>query len=160
MAVRIIKKYPNRRLYDTEISSYITLDDIKKLVLENKDFKVVDARTEEDLTNSTLLQIITEQEDNGTPMFTNQILQNLIRFYGNSLQGVMSSYLEQSMNLFMQQQESLKNQMEHVLPNHPLNFFNELTKKNMAMLQNWQENMGNLFKSFTPDQADKNKTDK
>jgi polyhydroxyalkanoate synthesis repressor PhaR len=156
--LRIIKKYPNRRLYDTEISSYITLDDIKKLVLEAKEFKVVDARSEEDLTSSTLLQIITEQEGGANPMFTNHILQNIIRYYGNSMQGMMSNYLEHSMDLFMQQQETLQKQMGQTFPSNPMSFLNELTQKNVDLFQTWQDNMGNIFKTFHP--GDKAEDDK
>jgi polyhydroxyalkanoate synthesis repressor PhaR len=100
MNERIIKKYPNRRLYDTAISSYITLEDIKNLVLEGSAFQVIDAKTQEDLTNSVLLQIITELESKGSPIFTKEWLQSLIRFYGHSTQGLMANYLEQSMQFF------------------------------------------------------------
>jgi polyhydroxyalkanoate synthesis repressor PhaR len=143
---RIIKKYPNRRLYDTQVSSYITLDDIKKLVLNSVNFKVVDARSEEDLTNATLLQIITEQEEQGTPMFTNQILQQLIRFYGNSMQGAMSNYLEQSMDLFMKQQEAMQKQFGQTLTSNPIQAMNEITKHNIDLYKTWQESMMHFFK--------------
>ena len=85
--VRIIKKYPNRRLYDTATSCYITLEDVKKLVLENVVFRVEDAKTREDLTRSILLQIILDAESGmGTPMFTSDALCKIIRFYGNAMQ--------------------------------------------------------------------------
>ena len=84
---RLIKKYPNRRLYDTETSAYITLTDVKKLVLENVEFRVEDAKTKEDLTRSILLQIILEEETAGAPMFSSDMLSQIIRFYGNAMQG-------------------------------------------------------------------------
>ena len=89
---RIIKKYPNRRLYDTETSSYITLTDVKKLVLEQVEFRVEDAKTREDLTRSILLQIILDEETAGAPMFSSDMLSQIIRFYGNAMQGMMGSY--------------------------------------------------------------------
>src|SRR5678809_1351230 len=93
---RIIKKYPNRRLYDTETSAYITLADVKKLVLEQVSFKVQDAKSHEDLTRSILLQIILEEETAGAPMFSSDMLAQIIRFYGNAMQGMMGSYLEKN----------------------------------------------------------------
>ena len=95
---RIIKKYPNRRLYDTETSSYITLADVKKLVLEPVAFKVEDAKTREDLTRAILLQIILEEETAGAPMFSSDMLSQIIRFYGNAMQGMMGSYLEKNIH--------------------------------------------------------------
>ena len=91
--VRVIKKYPNRRLYDTEISSYITLEEVRQLVIDGEDFEVRDAKSGEDLTRSVLLQIIAEHEQTGQPMFTTQLLSQIIRFYGDSMQGFMGSYL-------------------------------------------------------------------
>ena len=94
--IRVIKKYPNRRLYDTATSSYITLVDVKKLVLENIDFKVVDAKTNEDLTRAILLQIIIDEEAGGVPMFSSDMLSQIIRFYGNAMQGMMGTFLEKN----------------------------------------------------------------
>ena len=107
---RIIKKYPNRRLYDTSLGTYITLDDVKKLVFDHVDFQVIDARTKKDLTQSTLLQIITEQETTSTPIFTTAILQDFIRFYHEKSQNIFSQYLEQAMHSFMQQRKFLQHQ--------------------------------------------------
>lgn len=149
--VHIIKKYPNRRLYDTSISSYITLDDIKKLVMSHRDFKIVDARTEEDLTNNTLLQIIIEQEDHGTPIFTNHILQNMIRFYGNSMQSLMSSFLEQSMDMFMQQKNPMQYQIGKSLESqNPFDAIGQLTRQNLDLFRVWQDSMINYFTKYTP----------
>ena len=98
---RLIKKYPNRRLYDTQTSTYVTLSDIKGLVMANEVFKVIDAKTDEDLTRNILLQIILEEEAGGSPVFTSQMLSQIIRFYGNSMQGLMGNYLEKTMQSFV-----------------------------------------------------------
>ena len=103
--LRVLKKYPNRRLYDTQSSSYITLADVKQMVLAGDDFEVRDAKTSDDLTRSILLQIILEEESGGVPMFTAQTLSQIIRFYGHSMQGVMGSMLEQNMSAFTELQK-------------------------------------------------------
>ncbi len=108
--VRIIKKYPNRRLYDTQTSGYITLGDVKKLVLSAHPFKVLDAKTDEDLTRSILLQIILEEEAGGAPLFSAPMLSQMIRFYGNSMQGVMGAYLEKTMQAFVDIQSNFSDQ--------------------------------------------------
>ena len=108
--LRLIKKYPNRRLYDTRTSSYITLADVKDLVLKHEQFQVVDAKTNEDLTRSILLQIILEEEAGGMPMFTSDLLAQLIRFYGNAMQGMVGNYLEKNMQTFVQVQKQLQEQ--------------------------------------------------
>jgi polyhydroxyalkanoate synthesis repressor PhaR len=108
--IRLIKKYPNRRLYDTATSSYITLADVKQLVLEQVVFKVVDAKSEEDLTRSILMQIILEEESAGAPMFTSSMLAQIIRFYGNAMQGMMGSYLEKNIQTFIEIQRKLQEQ--------------------------------------------------
>ena len=109
--VRVIKKYPNRRLYDTVTSSYITLEDVKKLVLENTEFHVVDAKTKDDLTRSILLQIILEEEGGeGVPMFSSDVLTKIIRFYGNAMQGMMGNYLEKNVQTFVEMQKKLQEQ--------------------------------------------------
>ena len=97
---RILKKYPNRRLYDTEVSSYITLAEVKGMVLQGLDFEVRDAKTGEDLTRSILLQIILEEETGGVPIFSTSMLSQIIRFYGHSMQGMMGSYLEKNLQTF------------------------------------------------------------
>jgi polyhydroxyalkanoate synthesis repressor PhaR len=129
---RIIKKYPNRRLYDTDTSSYITLAEIKQLVMDSEVFSVRDAKTGEDLTRSILLQIILEEESNGSPMFTAPVLSNVIRFYGHTMQGFMGGYLEKNMqalmdmqvpvvqgvmgnNVFQQMQDQMQKQTEQFL---------------------------------------------
>lgn len=107
---RLIKKYPNRRLYDTRTSSYITLADVKELVLEREEFQVVDAKSGEDLTRSILLQIILEEEAGGAPMFTSDLLSHMIRFYGNATQGMMGKYLENNIKAFTEMQGKLQEQ--------------------------------------------------
>ncbi|MEY4364409.1 MAG: polyhydroxyalkanoate synthesis repressor PhaR [Pseudomonadota bacterium] len=104
-SVRIIKKYPNRRLYDTAMSSYVALADIKQLVMANVSFVVRDAKSGEDLTRSILLQIILEEEAAGTPLLTEPMLANIIRFYGHAMQGYMGTYLERNVQAFMDFQD-------------------------------------------------------
>ena len=107
---RLIKKYPNRRLYDTQTSTYVTLADIKELVMASESFRVLDAKTEDDLTRSILLQIILEEEACGVPIFSTQMLQQMIRFYGHSMQGLMGNHLERTMQSFMDMQQQLTEQ--------------------------------------------------
>ena len=108
--VRVLKKYPNRRLYDTRSSSYITLADVKRMVLAGEDFEVRDAKTAEDLTRSILLQIILEEESGGVPMFSAQVLSQLIRFYGHAMQGMMGTYLEKNLQAFVDLQNQFVGQ--------------------------------------------------
>lgn len=107
---RLIKKYPNRRLYDTHASSYITLADIKQLVLEHEDFRVIDSKTEEDITRSILLQIILDEESGQGPIFSANALAQIIRFYGTAMQGVMGSYIEQNIQAFIDIQDRMAEQ--------------------------------------------------
>ncbi len=121
-APRIIKKYPNRRLYDTETSAYITLAEVKELVLQYKEFQVQDAKTGEDLTRAILLQIILEEESGGVPMFSTSMLANIIRYYGHAMQGLMGSYLERSIGAFHEAQKRFQEQAQHLygeLPKMP-----------------------------------------
>ena len=111
-APRIIKKYPNRRLYDTETSAYITLAEVKQLVLGYKDFQVQDAKSGEDLTRAILLQIILEEESGGVPMFSTDMLANIIRYYGHAMQGLMGTYLERSIHAFHEAQKRFQEQSQ------------------------------------------------
>ena len=138
---RIIKKYPNRRLYDTEVSRYVTLEDVRSLVLQEIPFQVRDARTNEDLTRSILLQIIMEQEADGEPMFSEQVLEKIIRSYGDSLQGMMASYLERSLNLFVEQQARVQDQMKTMMGSDPLSMMREITERNLSIWQEMQEGL-------------------
>lgn len=136
--MRTIKKYPNRRLYDTSQSSYVTLEDVKGLVLAGEEFQVVESRSKEDITRSVLLQIISEQEaQDGTPLFTNKVLQQLIRFYGDSLQGLMGEYLEKSVAMFMDQQETLRKQVQTVMDANPFSVMSEIAEQNLSMWQTY-----------------------
>ncbi len=115
-AQRVIKKYPNRRLYDTDTSTYITLAEVKQLVMGSESFVVRDAKSGEDLTRSILLQIILEEEANGSPMFTPEVLSNVIRFYGHTMQGFMGGYLEKSIQAMMEVQARLGEQSKSLTP--------------------------------------------
>ena len=111
---RLIKKYPNRRLYDTKTSSYITLADVKQMVLKQEDFHVVDAKSGDDLTRPILLQIILEEESGGVPMFSSDLLSQMIRSYGSAMQGFMGSYLEKNLEAFQQMQKALQDQSQRI----------------------------------------------
>jgi polyhydroxyalkanoate synthesis repressor PhaR len=115
-SLRVIKKYPNRRLYDTDTSTYITLAEVKRLVMKSEPFMVVDAKTNDDLTRSILLQIILEEESGGAPMFTEAVLGNMIRTYGNAMQGFMGSYLEKNVQAFTDIQSKMKEQAKDLSP--------------------------------------------
>lgn len=143
--LRIIKKYPNRRLYDTEVSRYITLDEVKELVIQQIKFKIIDARTEQDMTNYVLLQIISEQEAGHSPIFTTEILQNMIRFYGNPLQKTMRHFLEDSFSQFSDQKSDITSYFQK-LAEGKLDYegLTELTKRNW---EKWQSTMKDYFSS-------------
>lgn len=141
---RIIKKYPNRRLYDTAISSYITLVDVRELVLKDVDFKVVDAKTKEDITRQILLQIISEEEEAGSPIFSSELLSQVIRSYGGKMQNMVSSYLEQSMDLFAEQQRAFHEQTRSMIDTNPLAVITQIAEQNLNM---WKK-MGNEVMSI------------
>ena len=143
-SIRVIKKYPNRRLYDTEISSYITLEDVRQLIVDNEDFEVRDARSGEDLTRQVLLQIIAEHEQDGEPMLSTQLLSQIIRFYGDSLQGFMGSYLERSMQGFLDQQQQFRKQIGGMIGQTPWAMMNQLTERNLAVWKELQNLSGNV----------------
>jgi len=145
---RIIKKYPNRRLYDTTLSRYITLEDVRRLVLGHTEFRVVDSKSEEEITRSILLQIIIEQEEDGEPIFTTEVLEQIIRFYGDALQGMITRYFERSLQLFVEQQHQLREQMENVMD--PFSFMREMTERNLAL---WKEMQESFFQGSPPGRA-------
>jgi polyhydroxyalkanoate synthesis repressor PhaR len=128
----IIKKYANRRLYNTETSSYITLDHLAAMTREGRDFKVVDAKTEEDITHNVLTQIIMEEEARGQTLLPVSFLRQLIALYGDSMQAMVPGYLEASMDSFRRNQEQFKSAVEGAFANSP---FAELAKRNMAMFE-------------------------
>lgn len=127
-----IKKYPNRRLYDTSKSQYVNLDAIKELVMNHKEFEVVDSKTGENLTKSILLQIITEQESNDQQsVLTQTVLKQLIRFYDSNMQTFMRQYLEQSVAMFLERQDAIQSAMSGLIDNSPLGAFNKIMENNM-----------------------------
>ncbi len=141
--IRLIKKYPNRRLYDTTQSAYITLEGVREMIVEHERFQVVDSKTSKDITRTILLQIIGEQEaKDGTPLFSNVFLEQLIRFYGNALQGLMSEYLEKSLGSFMQQQDVLRQQMQNVMDVNPLNIMSQMAQNNMTLWEKMMDKPG------------------
>jgi polyhydroxyalkanoate synthesis repressor PhaR len=162
--LRTIKKYPNRRLYDTQISSYITLEEVRQLVLDNEEFEVRDAKSGDDLTRSVLLQIISEHEERGQPMFTTNLLSQIIRFYGDSLQGFMGSYLEKSLQIFLDQQQQFRSQLNNILGQTPWSMLNDLTERNMDLWKSLQQGFLNAAANsvrngtFDPTQPQKKTT--
>ena len=154
---RIIKKYPNRRLYDTEASKYITLEDVRRLVLDSNDFIVKDVKTEEDLTRNILLQIIIEQEHDGEPLFSSQALSHIIRFYGDSVQSVAADYLQKSINLFATQQQQIKEQLQGAVTTDPITAMTELTEQNLELWKKMQESFFSTASSMTPSNSPEKK---
>ena len=144
-AQRVIKKYPNRRLYDTDTSTYITLAEVKHLVMDSEPFVVRDAKTSEDLTRSILLQIILEEEAGGAPMFSEAALANLIRFYGHSAQGFMGSYLEKNVQAFTDIQAKLAEQSKTMSPEMWAKFSSLQNPLMQGMLGNYVEQSKTMF---------------
>jgi polyhydroxyalkanoate synthesis repressor PhaR len=149
---RIIKKYPNRRLYDTANSGYITLVDVKQMVLENLDFHVIDAKTGNDLTRTILLQIILEEEAGGMPMFSSEMLAQMIRFYGSAQQTIMGSYIEQNVTAFLAIQKKLQDQAKQIYgdkmmitPDLWKQFMQMQAPAMQGMLGNYLEQSAKLF---------------
>ncbi len=147
--LRILKKYPNRRLYDTQTSSYITLADVKRMVLDGVDFEVHDAKTQEDLTRSILLQIILEEETGGVPMFSTNSLAQIIRFYGHAMQGVMGGLLERQMQAFTDMQQRFTEQTPG-MPFTPEAWTglmgalpNQVAEQSKTLMNQWQEQLKN-----------------
>ena len=135
---RIIKKYPNRRLYDTRVSSYITLEEVRQLVLSREAFEVRDAKTNEDLTRAVLLQIIAEHEQHGQPIFSTALLSQIIRFYGDAMQGFVGGYLENSLKVFLEQQHKFRDQLNSLLGQTPWSMLNEVTERNIELWRSLQ----------------------
>lgn len=146
---RVIKKYPNRRLYDTELSRYITLSNIRELVMNGVSFQVIDTNSNEDLTRSILLQIMLEEESGGEPLFSSTMLSQIIRFYGGTTQNIFSRYLEESLSLFVQQQEQLKN----LEGTDPMQTMTDMAQHNMEM---WSDMQRNFFKATSFSSGGKN----
>jgi len=132
--VRIIKKYPNRRLYDTELSRYVTLADVRRLVMEGQELRVVDTANGEDITRAILLQIMLDEESSGDPLFSAKMLCQLIRFYGGTVQGIFARYLEESLDLFALQQQ----QMREALGEDPFDAMTRMAQHNTQMWTDMQ----------------------
>lgn len=140
--MRTLKKYPNRRLYDTSQSCYVTIDNVRDLVLGHERFRVLDSKTGEDLTRTILLQIILEQEnDAGEHVLTNEVLQHLIRFYGSGMQTNMAHFLEQSISFFLNQQETMQDQMRTVIGATPIGMLQKMTEDNMKLWESMSKSM-------------------
>jgi polyhydroxyalkanoate synthesis repressor PhaR len=139
--IRIVKKYPNRRLYDTGISSYVTLEDLRQLIIDGEAFEVREAKSGKDLTRSVLLQIIAENEDIGSPIFSTQLLTHVIRLYGDSLQGVIGTYLERSVQLFNDQQTQLRSTVSNLVGQTPWSLLNQLAERNMERWKGIQQGL-------------------
>ncbi len=154
--LRILKKYPNRRLYDTQTSSYITLADVKRMVLDGIHFEVHDAKTHEDLTRSILLQIILEEETGGVPMFSTNSLAQIIRFYGHAMQGVMGGMLERQMQAFTDMQQRFTEQAVPGMAFSPeawTGLMGGYAEQSKSLMNQWQEqlkNAGAMFPFTTP----------
>ena len=138
---RLIKKYANRRLYDASQSRHITLDDIRGLIVKGERIKVVEDKTGHDITRHILLQVIAEQEQFGRPILSTPVLESIIRFYGNSMQGMLASFLEKSVETFLVQQDSLQAQISKMVANTPLATMADLTRQNFDALAKMQENV-------------------
>lgn len=142
---RLIKKYANRRLYDAAQSRHITIDDIRNMVIAGTRVKVIEDKSNEDITRLVLLQVIADQEQFGRPILSTSLLESMIRFYGNSMQGYFSSYLEKSVETFMRQQEVMQAQMGRPISNGQsgtaANPIAELTRQNLELWAKMQETM-------------------
>jgi polyhydroxyalkanoate synthesis repressor PhaR len=153
--VRLIKKYPNRRLYDTKTSSYITLADVKQMVVKNEDFQVLDAKTNEDLSRQILLQIILDEESGGMPMFSSDLLSQMIRSYGSAMQGFMGSYLEKNLEGFQQMQKALQDQSQKLYGDNSKSsqeiwaqFMNMQGPAMQGLMQAYMEQSQKMFAQF------------
>lgn len=142
---RIIKKYPNRRLYDTEESRYITLADVRQLVMQKVDFTVIDKKSQEDITRTILLQVISEQEQFGEPIMSREFLAHVIRSYGDTMHTMVGSYLEQSLKLFMDQQQQVRDRVKSVVGIDPVGIVTGMAQKNY---QRWKSVQEEFFKTF------------
>ncbi|MFO1243778.1 MAG: polyhydroxyalkanoate synthesis repressor PhaR [Ramlibacter sp.] len=147
-AQRVIKKYPNRRLYDTDTSTYITLAEVKQLVMDSEPFVVRDAKTNDDLTRSILLQIILEEEAGGAPMFTEAVLANIIRFYGHAMQGFMGSYLEKNVQAFTDIQARMAEQSKAMTPEMWTQFMAMQNPMVQGVMGNYAEQSRSLFEKM------------
>jgi polyhydroxyalkanoate synthesis repressor PhaR len=138
---RLIKKYANRRLYDASQSRHITLDDIRALIVKGEKLKVVEDKTGHDITRHILLQVIAEQEQFGRPILSTKVLEAIIRFYGNAMQGFLAGFLEKSVEAFLNQQEALQAQISRIVSSTPISTVADITRQNLETLAKVQESM-------------------
>jgi len=138
---RLIKKYANRRLYDATQSRHITIDDVRNMVISGTRVKVIEDKTNEDITRLVLLQVIADQEQFGRPILSTALLESMIRFYGNSMQSYFSAYLEKSVETFMRQQEVMQSQLSRATANGAGSPLAELTRQNLELWTRMQETM-------------------
>src|SRR3954466_1233057 len=154
--LRLIKKYPNRRLYDTKTSSYITLADVKQMVLKQEEFQVVDAKSGDDLTRQILLQIILDEESGGMPLFSSDLLSQLIRSYGNAMQGMMGTYVERNIRAFQDLQKTLQDQSQKMYGGSGQELWSQfMNLQGPAMQSLMQAYMEQSQKMFTQCQEEK-----
>jgi polyhydroxyalkanoate synthesis repressor PhaR len=149
--LRLIKKYPNRRLYDTEISRYITLEEIRQLVLDGIEFRVQDKKSEKDITRSILLQVIAEQEEGGDPIFSTEYLSNIIRFYGDNLQTSLARYIDDSLEVFVDQQRQIKDRVKTLLGVNPLQHIKDLAEANKTNIRKIRQDIITDLTTFAED---------
>ena len=154
MSKRIIKKYANRRLYDTEDSRYVTLKDIKSIIALGKDVSIIDDTSGQDITRPLLLQIVSEQELGGTPLLNEAVLNQLIRFYGHPMQDMMSGFIANSVKSFITQQEAMQEQMQQFIDASPFGSFKDMAAKNMQAMADIQRQFFNMPNAT--DQPNKN----
>ena len=145
---RVIKKYPNRRLYDTSTSTYVTLIEVKQLVMDGESVAVRDAKSGEDLTRSILLQIILEEEAGGAPMFSEAALANIIRFYGHAMQGFMGAYLEKNVQMFTEIQSKLAEQTQGLTPEMWAQFMNLQSPMMKGLMGNYMEQSQSMYQQM------------
>lgn len=153
---RVIKKYPNRRLYDTVESRYITLADVRRLVVERIDFTVIDKKSQQDITRSILLQVIADQEHGSHPLLSREFLSQVIRSYGESVQNLMGSYLEQALRLFIAQQRELKERVKQVVGVDALESATQLAERNY---QRWRNVQDDIFRTLIGSVSGRNRSD-
>jgi polyhydroxyalkanoate synthesis repressor PhaR len=144
-SIRLIKKYPNRRLYDIETSSYITIQEVKAIVVKGELLKVVDAKTNEDLTRSIFLQILLEEEAGGLPLFSEVALANMIRFYGHSMQALMGNYLENNIQHFCNFQKQMTDQSQPLSPDMWAQFLISPSTAVQSLMGNYSQQSNQLF---------------
>jgi len=158
-AARVIKKYPNRRLYDTDESRYITLVDVRNLVTSKIDFVVIDKKSGDDITRSILLQVISEQEQHGEAIMSQDFLSQVIRSYGKVVPGFMANYLEQSTKLFMVQQQNLRGQVKRVVGVDPISAVTDIAQKNFNRWKSLQDEVMRRISGGVPETEDKTAPD-